>query len=82
MPFFPAAHKSHELLTSNLLESISVGALPAMALGLIASTFSLAVGAVVGTSAAVLMGLPPAPQGDYVRNVNVVGVFWRVMYSA
>lgn len=64
--FFPAARKSHELLTSNLLESISVGALPAMALGLTATTFSMLVGGGVGVLAALGMGLPPAPNGDYV----------------
>lgn len=68
LPFFPAAHKSHELLTSNLLESISVGALPAMALGLIAMTFSLGVGGLVGVLSVVGMGLPPAPKDDYVRS--------------
>ena len=67
MPFFPAARKSHELLTSNLLESISVGALPAMALGLIATTFSMMVGGLVGVVSALAIGLPSAPQGDYVR---------------
>ncbi len=72
MSFFPAARKSHNLLTSNFLEVASVGLIPGTLLGLVGATISMLIGWGVFAMTWVL-GVPTVPK-DHDGSMTMVCV--------